>query len=70
MNLLQCQAHKRFSKPIATVDSLTAAPFTVTALEPASVDDNKKIFYYWVDPKVVAELIKNILIDAEYSKLM
>ena len=70
MNLLLNEAHKRFRKPVATVDPLPAAPFTVTTLDPANVDDNKKIFYSRVDSQVVAELIKSTLTDAEYSKLM
>ena len=60
----------RFSNPVAIVDPLPAAPFTVTTLDPANVDANKKLFYYQVDSQVVAELIKNVLTDAEYSKLM
>ena len=49
---------------------MPVAPFTVTTLDPANVDANKKLFYYWVDSQVFAELIKNILTDAEFSKLM
>ena len=70
MNLLKREAHKRFSNPVATVDPLPADPFTVTTLEPTNVDANKKLFYSWVDSQVVSELIKNILTNAEYSKLM
>ena len=70
MNLLQRESHKRFSKPVSTVESLSAVPFTVTTLGPANSEDDKKLFYSRVDSKVVAELIKNILTDAESSKLM
>ena len=70
MNLLQREVHKHFSKPVATVDNLPAAPLTVTTLHPANVDDKKKLFYSQVNSQVVAELINNILTDAEYSKLM
>ena len=70
MNLLQLEAHKRFSDPVDTYDPLPAAPFTVTTLDPTNNDDNKKRFCYRVDSQVVAELIKNILTDAEYSQLM
>ena len=69
MNILQREAHKRFSNPVATVDPLPAAPFTVTALDPVNVDNDEKIFYFRVDSQVVAEIIENILTDAEYSKL-
>ena len=70
MNLLQHKAHKRFRKPVATVDPLPEAPFTVMTLDPANVDDDKKLIYSRVDSQLFAELIKNILTDAEYSKLM
>ena len=36
MNLLQREAHKRFSDPVSTYDHLPAAPFTVTTLDPAN----------------------------------
>ena len=52
------------------VDPFPAALFTVTTLDLANVDADKKLFYSWVDSQVVAELVKNILTDAEYSKLM
>ena len=70
MNLFKYEAHKRFIKLVATVDPLPAAPFTVTTIDPANVDNNKKLFYSRVDSQVVAELIKNILTEDEYSKLM
>ena len=70
MNLLQREANKHFSDLIATDDHFPAAPFTVTPLDPANDDNEKDILYSWVDSQVVAELIKNILTDAEYSKLM
>ena len=70
MNILQREYHRRFSKRFATVDTLPVAPFTVTTLDPANVDDDKKLFYSRMDSQVVAELIRNILTDAEYSKLM
>ena len=70
MNILQHEAHKRFSNPVSTVDTLLAAVFTVTTLDPANVDADKNILYSRVDPQVVAEIYKNILTEAEYSKLM
>ena len=70
MNLLQREAHKRFSNPVSTVDTLLAAVFTVTTLDPANGDADKKIFYFRVDSQLVTDLIKNILTDAEYSNLM
>ena len=70
MNFLQREAQKSFRNPVATVDQLSVAPFTVKTLHPANVDVYKKLFYSWVDVQVVTELIKNILTDAEYSKLM
>ena len=70
MNIFQQEAHKRFSNPVATVYLLPAAPFMVTDLDPSNADANKKLFYSWVDSHLVSELIKNILTDAEYSKLM
>ena len=70
MNLLQRKAHKHFNIPGATFDLLSAAPFMVTNINPANVTANKNLFYYRVDSQVVIELIKNILTDAEYSKLM
>ena len=66
MNILQRESHKHFSNQVAKVDPLLEAPFTVTTLDPVNVE----LIYSWVDSKVVAELIKNILTDAEYSKLM
>ena len=44
MNLVQREAHKNFSNPVATVDPFPAAPFTVTTLDPANVDAKKKQF--------------------------
>ena len=70
MNILQHAAHKCFIKTVATVDPLTANPFTMTTIDPENVEDDKGIFYSWVDSQVVTELIKNILTDAEYSKLV
>ena len=70
MNLLQREAHKFFSNPVAADDHFPAAPFVVTTLDPANDDNNNKLFYSWVYSQFVAELIKNILTDAEYSNLM
>ena len=70
MNILKRKAHKSFSNLVTTVDPLPASPFTAMTLDAANVDLNKKIFYSRVDSKVVAELIKNILTDSEYSNLM
>ena len=64
MNILQREAHKRIRKLVATVDPLPVALFKVTDLDPYNVDDNKKLFNFWVDSQVVSELIKNILTDA------
>ena len=49
---------------------LPPTPFKVTQLDTANNPDHKGLFYLWVDSQVVAELIKNILTDAEYAKLM
>ena len=70
MNILQRKDNNRLSNTVATVDPLTVAPFTVTNIDPANIDADKKLFYSRFDSQVVAELIKNILTDAEYSKLM
>ena len=70
MNDLQREAHKRFSNLVATIDPLPAALSTVTTLDPSNVNTDKKLFYSQVDSQVVAELIKNMLTDAEHSKLM
>ena len=70
MNFLQREVHNRFINLVATVDILTASPFTVTTFDPANFDSDKKLFYSRFDSQVVIELIKNILTDAEYSKLM
>ena len=42
----------------------------MTQLDPPNNPGHKELFYSRVDSQVVAELIKNILTDAEYSKLM
>ena len=42
----------------------------MTQLDPANNPGHKELFYSRVDSQVVAELIKNILTDAEYAKLM
>ena len=70
MNLFQRKAHKRFIKPVDTFYPLPADQFTVTTLDPSNFKDDKKLFYSRVYSQVVAELIKNILTEAEYSKLM
>ena len=49
---------------------LPPTPFKVTQLDPANDHAHKELFYSRVDSQVVAELIKNILTDAEYAKLM
>ena len=41
----------------------------MTQLDPANDPAHKELFYSRVDSQVVAELIKNILTDAEYAKL-
>ena len=70
MNILQRRDHKRFINLVAIVDPLPVVPFTVTTLDPANVDADKTLFYSQVDSQMVAELIKNILTESEYSKLM
>ena len=42
----------------------------MTQLDPANNPGHKELFYLRVDSQVVPELIKNILTDAEYAKLM
>ena len=39
-------------------------------LDTANVDSDKKLYYSRVDSQVVAELIKNVLTDTEYSRLI
>ena len=70
MNRLQREAHKRYSNAIAEGDELPPTPFKVTQLDPSKNHDHKELFYLRVDSQVVAELIKNILTDAEYAKLI
>ena len=70
MNRLQREAHKRYINAIAEGDVLPPTPFKVTQLDPANNPDHKELFYLRVDSQVVADLIKNILPDAEYTKLM
>ena len=70
MDRLQREAHKRYSNAIAECDALPPTPFKVTQLDPANNPGHKELFYLRVNLKVVAELIKNILTDAEYAKLM
>ena len=49
-------------------DALPPNTFKVTQLDPAKDPSHKELFYSRVDSQVVAELIKNILTDAEYAK--
>ena len=49
---------------------LPPTPFKVTQLDPSNNHDHKELFYSRMDLEVFAELIKNILTDAEYAKLM
>ena len=70
MNSLQREAHKYYSNSIAEGDVLPPTTFKVTQLYPANNPGHKELFYSRVDSQVVAELIKNILTDAEYAKLM
>ena len=70
MNRLQREAHKRYINAIAEGDVLPPTPFKVTQLDPANNPNHKEIFYSRVDLQVVAGLIKNILTDTEYAKLM
>ena len=70
MDRLQREAHKRYSTAIVEGDALPPTPFKVTQLDPANNPSYKELFYSRVDLQVVAELIKNILTDVEYAKLM
>ena len=70
MDCLQLEAHKRYSNAIAEGDVLPPTTFKVTQLDPSNTPDHKELFYSRVDSQFVAELIKNILTDAEYAKLM
>ena len=70
MERLQREAHKRYSNEIAEGDELPLTPFVVTALDPANNNDDKAKFYSRVDSQVVADLIKNVLTNADYAKLM
>ena len=70
MDCLQQEAHKRYSNAIVEGDALPPTPFKVTQLDPANDPYHKNLFYSRVDLQVVAELINNILTDAEYAKLM
>ena len=70
MDRLQREAHKRYSTEIVKGDALPLTPLKVTQLDPANDPDHKELFYSRVDSQVFAELIKNILTDTEYSKLM
>ena len=70
MDRFQREAHKRYSTAIAEGDVLPPSPFKVTQLDPANDPTHKELFYSRVDSQVVMELIKNILTDAEYAKLM
>ena len=70
MDRLQREAHKRYSTEIVEGDALPPTSFKVTQLDPANNPAHKELFYSRVDSQVVAELIKNILTDSEYAKLM
>ena len=70
MDPLQWEAHKRYSNAIVEDDAIPPTPFKVTQLDPDNNPARKKLFYWRVDSQVVAELIKNILTDAEYAKLL
>ena len=70
MERLQREAHKRYSNEVAESNKLPLTPFSVTALDPANDADDKTKFYSRVDSQVVAELIKNVLTNADYTKLM
>ena len=70
MDRLQREAYKRCCTAIVVGDALPTIPFNVTQLDPANNPSHKELFYSQVDSQVVAELIKNILTDAEYAKLM
>ena len=60
----------RCSTAIVEGDALPPNPFKVAQLDPANDPSHKELFYSQVDSQVVAELIKNILTDAEYARLM
>ena len=70
MDCLQQEAHKLYSTEIAEGDALPPTPLKATQLDPANDPAHKELFYSRVDLQVVTELIKNILTDAEYAKLM
>ena len=70
MDRLQREAHKRYSTAIAEGDELPPTPFKVKQLNPTNNPAHKELFYSRVYLQVVAELIKSILTDAEYAKLM
>ena len=64
MDRLQQEAHKSYSTEIVEGDALPPTPFKVTQLDTANGPAYKELFYSRVDSQVVAELIKNILTDA------
>ena len=70
MDSLQRKAHKHYNNAIAEGDALPPTPFKVTQLYPDNNPGHKELFDSRVDSQVVAELIKNILTDAEYARLM
>ena len=51
-------------------DTLPPTTFKVTQLDLSKNPGHNELFYSRVDSQVVAELIKKILTDAEYAKLM
>ena len=64
------EAHKRFSTGVDEGDELPAPPYKLKVLDPANVDADKTTFYARVNSQVNMELIKNILDDADYAKLI
>ena len=67
---VQRAAFGRFHEPIAPGNPIPAAPFPLKTLDPASDDDDKKLFYQRVHSNVVATNIQNCLTPSGFDDLL
>ena len=70
LELVQRDAFKRYSNPLAITDPIPAGPFALKAIDPANNNADKDTFYKRVDSQVVAESVKNFMHEEDYAKLL
>ncbi len=70
LELVQRNAHKRFSTTIGRNAAVPPPPFTASDIDPANNNYDKETFYSCVHSSVLAKAIENVLSPLGYQDLM